>query len=301
MWILIDGRRDYMNDDMKLAREVLKIARVLLSLDKWEAPNSDRRNWRKRNPDGSYEYRETAPTDIGMKKKIVKKDMSIKMEDIGGGYFKVKSGNAFRNIVASIQKEQEHGSAVELKDEYPDDWTMMTNSRKDAVVAVKPDGDIVSVAKSPKSEEKGWGARAVEMAIQHGGKKLDCFDTVLPKMYAKAGMKAVAKLKWNDDYKPKDWDYNAYKDFNNGRPAVIFMVYVGEAGVYNPDDVKFVDSYEEGEKMQNESMKKKEAKNKKANVESKLDIDKIVEETIVESMSSFGWTREKAEKEVAKL
>jgi hypothetical protein len=293
-----------MNCDRELAREIVKIARILVSLDRWESPNADRRTWRKRNPDGTYEYRDDAPIGENsnrnvVKKNVVKKTVFKSLEDIGGGYWKVKSGKEFRSIVENIKKEQAHSSAVELKDEYPDSWTMLTNVRKDAVVAVKPDGDIVSVAKSQNSEERGWGARAVELAIKHGGKKLDCFDTVLPTMYAKVGMKAVAKLKWNDEYKPNDWDYDLYKDFNNGRPSVIFMVYTGETKVYSSDGVKEVDTYEEGENMQSENMKK--LADKKASFESELDMDKVVEETIVESMSRFGWTREKAEKEVAKL
>lgn len=31
-----------------------------------------------------------------------------------------------------------------------------------------------------------------------GGHRLDCFDTVLPELYADAGFVPVARLKWND-------------------------------------------------------------------------------------------------------
>ncbi len=39
-------------------------------------------------------------------------------------------------------------------------------------------------------------------AIVPGGRRLDCFDTVLPDLYADAGFVPVARLKWNDDYAP---------------------------------------------------------------------------------------------------
>ena len=49
-------------DDLRLATlELLGLARQFIGAEKWEAPQGNRKNWRRRQPDGSYEYRETPP------------------------------------------------------------------------------------------------------------------------------------------------------------------------------------------------------------------------------------------------
>jgi len=54
-------------DDLrKAALDVLGMAREVLGAIKkneWESPEGNRKNWRRRLPDGSYEYRETPPGD----------------------------------------------------------------------------------------------------------------------------------------------------------------------------------------------------------------------------------------------
>lgn len=85
--------------------------------------------------------------------------------------------------------------------------------------ALKPDGDIVSVF----SSEKGSLAGLMKLAIQNGGNKLDCFDTMLPKIYKKFGFIEVDRVKWNEEYKPADWDKEFFKQWNNGEPDVVYM------------------------------------------------------------------------------
>ena len=85
--------------------------------------------------------------------------------------------------------------------------------------ALKPDGDIVSVF----SSEKGSLAGLMKLAIQNGGSKLDCFDTFLPKIYKKFGFIEVDRVKWNEEYKPANWDKEHFKQWNNGEPDVVYM------------------------------------------------------------------------------
>jgi len=46
-------------------------------------------------------------------------------------------------------------------------------------------------------------------------------------LYGRAGFRPVARIKWDDRYAPKGWDYddNVLKQFNGGRPDIVFMVY----------------------------------------------------------------------------
>ena len=91
-------------------------------------------------------------------------------------------------------------------------------------IAVKPNGDIVSVFSNNKAEG-GRSAYMLEMAISQGGRQLDCFDVYLVEIYEAHGFKPVAKMKWNDEYIPEGWNKENFKDYNNGEPDVVFMVY----------------------------------------------------------------------------
>nr|WP_218681526.1 hypothetical protein [Rhodococcus qingshengii] len=88
----------------------------------------------------------------------------------------------------------------------------------------------------------------IRQATRLGGHRLDCFDTVLPTLYADAGFVPVARLAWNDDYAPDGWDYQQFGRFNGGRPDVVFMAYdpnrVG--GMYTPGAGEYVDDYDIG-------------------------------------------------------
>lgn len=85
--------------------------------------------------------------------------------------------------------------------------------------ALKEDGDIVSVF----SREKRGSAGALELAIAQGGKKLDCFDTFLPKIYKEHGLVEYKRDKWAEEYKPEKWDKEYFKQYNNGEPDVVYM------------------------------------------------------------------------------
>ncbi len=87
--------------------------------------------------------------------------------------------------------------------------------------AIKTDGDIVSVFSSNK--KAGVSHIMMELAIQNGGYKLDCFDTYLPHIYSAHGFKEVNRIKWNEAYRPDGWDKSFYKLYNNGEPDVVFM------------------------------------------------------------------------------
>jgi len=110
--------------------------------------------------------------------------------------------------------------------------------------------DIVSVFKDPKAPYKRFALTALEMGVAQGGRRLDCFDTVLPHFYSKNNFRAVARIPFVDEYAPEGWDYEGMKDFNNGRPDVVFMVYDPEAGPYRPDDGEKVEDYDKAVAIQ---------------------------------------------------
>jgi hypothetical protein len=90
--------------------------------------------------------------------------------------------------------------------------------------AIKSDGDIVAVF-AGQNAARGSGYSMLQAAVAAGGRKLDAFDTYLPKIYETAGFRPVARLPWNDEFAPPNWDKETFSKFNNGEPDVVFFVY----------------------------------------------------------------------------
>ena len=88
--------------------------------------------------------------------------------------------------------------------------------------AITPDGDIVSAFNHPEAD-KGRVPAMLLLAIQEGGYKLDAFDTVLPLFYSQMGFVPTARVAFDEDEAPPDWDRELYSRFNDGRPDIVFM------------------------------------------------------------------------------
>lgn len=87
------------------------------------------------------------------------------------------------------------------------------------------EGEIASVFRHPALAGGPVLQSLMTLAVRHGGSHLDAFDTRLPELYALCGFNAVARLSWNDALAPDEWDYAAFRDFNGGRPDVVFMAH----------------------------------------------------------------------------
>lgn len=131
-------------------------------------------------------------------------------------------------------------------DEYAGMRLLVTDDGRSGI-ALKDD-EIVSLYAHCDSNHLGAANAMLETAVAAGGRRLDCFDTVLPAIYAKSGFVPVARLKWNDDYAPEGWDYATYVAFNGGRPDVVFMAHdpVSVDSRYKRGSGRYVNSYDEG-------------------------------------------------------
>lgn len=95
--------------------------------------------------------------------------------------------------------------------------------------------DVVSVFSRKDGAHSGSASSMLATAVDNGGRRLDCFDTVLPKLYAQEGFAPSARVPWDDEFAPDGWDYSTYEKYNGGRPDVVLMT-------YDPDRVD--DSYD---------------------------------------------------------
>lgn len=135
------------------------------------------------------------------------------------------AATAFVSAISALKSASPYGAAVHVYE--PSDYAAMRLFVTDGGTsgfALKPDGDMVSLF-----SRGGDGHAALELGIVHGATKLDCFDTVLPHLYAKHGFVETARLPWNDEHAPADWDKTTFKAFNGGEPDVVFMAYAPES------------------------------------------------------------------------
>ena len=153
-----------------------------------------------------------------------------KLKDVGTSnpdepLYEIDDAETFYNQLIDSKKNNIHGASVHAydKEDYKN-MKLFVSGDGMSGLAVKKDGDIVSVFRNPKTDKKVF-ANLFSLAIANGGKKLDCFDTVLPRLYSAYGFKVASRLKWDDEYAPEGWDKDIYKKYNNGEPDVVFMYY----------------------------------------------------------------------------
>lgn len=97
------------------------------------------------------------------------------------------------------------------------------------------DGTLGNGFSNPNYKRPFNLSQLLVLGVKEGAIMFDAFDTILPSYYSMFGFKAVARIPFNDEYKPlikngkseKDWCFKQYEKFNNGRPDVIFFVYDG--------------------------------------------------------------------------
>lgn len=133
------------------------------------------------------------------------------------------SAQAYHDDMVEAMANHKFAAAVEIKS--PEDLATMRTFRTEggSGFAIKDDGDIVAVF--GVNADKGSSYSMLQAAVSAGGKKLDAFNTVLPDIYMTAGFKPVARLAWNDEFAPKNWDKATFGEFNNGEPDIIFFVH----------------------------------------------------------------------------
>jgi hypothetical protein len=171
-----------------------------------------------------------------------------------------EGAEAFHSAIGAAKHAHEAGAAVTQypAEDYKDMRTFLTKER-DAGFALKGD-DIVSVFKHPKAPYRNVTRSMLDLAKQNGGRRLDAFDTVLPHLYAQNGFRAVARLPWNEEYKPEGWKHDTFKAHNGGRPDVVFMAHDPQAGAYQPWDGKRIADYDEGEHHQRAALAQVQAR-----------------------------------------
>lgn len=168
-----------------------------------------------------------------------------------------RSAFDFRKAILDSKKDNPVAASVYAYSvpDYQKMKLFLTEDRK-AGVAVKPNGDIVSVFNAKDSPNRGVSHMLMEVAIANGGRKLDCFATVLPDLYSGHGFRTITRQHWNDEYSPDGWNKEMFHKYNNGEPDVVYMVYdPSYYGAYNEADGSLETDYDEAVRKQEEAMR----------------------------------------------
>ena len=130
-------------------------------------------------------------------------------------------------------------------------------SKGGSCVAIKPDGDIISVCKN--SNDKGTkGSDLIRYAVDNGGVKLDSYAGNHG-FYTKNGFEPVAYVTFNEEYAPSDWKKNVtgYK-----KEDIVFYKYTGNKTTTDWEKIKkkikHFDDYDDAMKYRDSFLKKQE-------------------------------------------
>lgn len=166
----------------------------------------------------------------------------------------------FHKLIGDAKTANKYGAAVTQYPESDYEHVRLFSTDDGKVGFALKGDDIVSVFKHPDSNAKDIVASILPLAVQEGGRRLDCFDTVLPYLYAKEGFKAVSRTPFDDNYQPDGWDKQTFSDYNGGKPDVVFMVYDKNAAPYQKSDGKTFPSYDDATKAQKNAVAAAEPK-----------------------------------------
>jgi hypothetical protein len=162
-----------------------------------------------------------------------------------------RDAGTYRSQMETLRDGNRFAASVYVysNDEYAGMRLLVTDDGRSGI-ALKDD-EIVSLYAHRDSSHPRAANSMLETAVAAGGQRLDCFDTVLPAIYARSGFVPVARLKWNDDYAPDGWKYNTYAAFNGGRPDVVFMAYDSTSidSRYQRGAGRYVDTYADGNEL----------------------------------------------------
>lgn len=133
----------------------------------------------------------------------------------------------FRSMVAALSDPQGNRFHACISPYSEDEYaTMRLFVTEDGQGGCALHGDeMVSGFSYPSPGKKPAARSLLATLVSLGGRRLECFDTVLPRIYAREGMVVVARTRFFEEGLPPGWDLGTYANFNGGRPDTVFMAY----------------------------------------------------------------------------
>lgn len=179
--------------------------------------------------------------------------------------YEITDGDKYRQMMFDALKDNDFAASVTIHS--AEDFNKMRlfiTEDGSTGFTIRDDGFLGGGFSDPNFDRPNNIAQLLILGIKEGATTAECFDTVLPNLYSRFGLKAVSRTAFNDEYRPmvsngntlKDWDYEIYKDFNDGRPDVVFLIYDGGDRNTIEDRIGLFDEYTSYEKGNTQSFDK---------------------------------------------
>lgn len=168
--------------------------------------------------------------------------------------YEITDGNVYREMLIKSLEDNPHSASVTVHsaEEFGNMRMFITEDGSTGVTLTKEGflGGGFSMSRPQNLPQ------LLILGIKEGATTAEAFDTILPDYYTSFGFKAVSRTAFNHKYRPlvkngnavKDWDYETYKKFNNGRPDIVFFIYDGGDRNTIEDRVGLFDGYQKYEK-----------------------------------------------------
>lgn len=179
--------------------------------------------------------------------------------------YEITDGDKYRQMMFDALKDNDFAASVTIHS--AEDFNKMRlfiTEDGSTGFTIRDDGFLGGGFSDPNFDRPNNIAQLLIFGIKEGATTAECFDTVLPNLYSRFGLKAVSRTAFNDEYRPmvsngntlKDWDYETYKNFNDGRPDVVFLIYDGGDRNTIEDRIGLFDEYTSYEKGNTQSFDK---------------------------------------------
>lgn len=144
---------------------------------------------------------------------VVDNELSKRMDEAGINNFGLRdtTGQAedFSRQLAEAKANNTNGRMVSGKTpEELTDAILFSDDARTCGVAIEPDGNIVAVHKNPSNKQRGAVDDMLITARVNGGDRLDCYGRGLVRKYEQDGFTPVARVEWNEKFRPDDWGDN---------------------------------------------------------------------------------------------
>lgn len=172
----------------------------------------------------------TAEGLVGREGREIRREFSLRIEDARveeveaqfegqPNAIKIDDPELYHDAVENAKADHPFGAMVDAgTPEGLGEKDMYIYPGGEAGFTVAEDGTIGNLFKNPElTERSGVALEAAVQAVDHGGDRLDNFDAGLTEMYAEAGFQPQARLEFDSEQAPPDWNYE-----RDGEPDVVF-------------------------------------------------------------------------------
>lgn len=182
-------------------------------------------------------------------------------------YFSLKRATPkeFYDAIGIAKKKNPYGSFVTQRSikEYSEMPFLFLTLDNSAGIAITSDNNIVSIFNG--GERRGVLKTLIPVAIEHGGDKLDNYDSdKLSSLYELYGFNPISQVKFDSKFAPDDWNYE-----RDGEPNIVFWIHNGDTseniilnfGKYDVDwdGVQTFGTCEQAEQYRDEQLKEQQS------------------------------------------